>query len=283
MSFSFSKYSGCGNDFIIFDNRKNEFPGDDHQLIAALCERRIGIGADGILLLEQSSRAHHKMRIFNSDGFETEMCGNGLRCFVRYLQDSGLGDGPFKIETMKRDHYCLIEGDMVTIEMGDPLSSDIRWNFALQFNNQTFQAHYIDTGVPHVVIFTSPLKEIDVARWGAEIRNSHLFQPRGTNVNFVEIEDNEVIHIRTFERGVEAETLACGTGATAAALAAAKCYGLHSPIAVKTRIGDLLYVSFEMEKEHFQKITLTGPAEKVFDGSFKFPFPLLRTHSFAYN
>lgn len=276
-SLPFSKYSGCGNDFVIVDNRKKDFPTENHKLIQHICERRLGIGADGLILLEKGISTEFKMRIFNSDGFETEMCGNGLRCFVRFLQHSGFGNGPFKIESMKQNHFCVIEGDMVTIEMSDP--TEIKWDLTLALDQNRVLAHYLDTGVPHVVIFTSPISDVDVQTLGSEIRHHPSFKPRGSNVNFVEVEDNEVIHIRTFERGVEAETLACGTGATAAAITAAKCYGLHSPIAVKTKSQDLLYISFEQNEGIFEKITLTGPAERVFTGQF----PLIRTPSFAYN
>lgn len=274
---AFSKYSGCGNDFILVDNRKKEFPTDNHKLIQQLCERKLGIGADGLILLEKGAVLEYKMRIFNSDGFETEMCGNGLRCFVRYLQHSGFGDGPFHIESMKRQHYCTLDGEMVTIEMGPP--TDIQQNITLNLADNRVLGHSIDTGVPHFVIFTSPIDAIDVQTLGSEIRRHPTFKPRGTNVNFVQIEDNDVLHIRTFERGVEAETLACGTGATAAALMAATSYGLNSPIAVKTKSQDLLYISFELQDGSFQKITLTGAAERVFIGQF----PLIRTPSFAYN
>lgn len=275
----FSKYSGCGNDFIIIDNRNIKFPAHDHRLIQNLCARCIGIGADGLILLEKGVETEYKMRIFNNDGFETEMCGNGLRCFVRYLQDCGYGIGPYKIESMKKNHFCLIDGEMVTIEMGDPNPAEIKWNIPLTLNSCRLTVHYMDTGVPHAVTFISPLKDVDVATLGSQIRYHTFFQPKGTNANFVEVEDNDVIHIRTFERGVEGETLACGTGATAAALAVAHCYGLQSPIAVKTQSQDLLYVSFERNGDIFQKITLTGPAERVFYGQF----PLIRTPSFAYN
>lgn len=275
----FSKYSGCGNDFIIADNRKNDFPVDDHALILSMCERCTGIGADGLILLENGIEAAYKMRIFNSDGFETEMCGNGLRCFVRYLQDSGFGDGPFTIESMKMTHFCEINGDVVTIEMNDPNPAEIRWNLPIELSAHRLNIHSLDTGVPHAVTFVSPLDKVDVAKWGAEIRHHAAFKPRGTNANFVQIEDNDVVHIRTFERGVEAETLACGTGATAAALAAAHCYGLQSPIAVRTKSQDLLYISFERNEGSFQKITLSGPAQRVFSGDF----PLIRTPSFTYN
>lgn len=278
-SVTFSKYSGCGNDFILADNRKKNFPVDDNLLIQAMCERCTGIGADGLILLEKGINTPYKMRIFNSDGFEAEMCGNGLRCFVLYLQDLSFGNGPFTIESMKGSHYCEINGDIVTIEMNDPNPSEIKWNIPLELSSKRMTVHYLDTGVPHVITFVAPLNEVDVAKWGSEIRHHPTFKPRGTNANFVQIEDNDVVHIRTFERGVEAETLACGTGATAAALAAAQCYGLHSPIAVRTKSQDLLYISFERNGDAFQKITLSGPAQRVFTGDF----PLIRTPSFTYN
>lgn len=278
---SFYKYSGSGNDFIIIDNRDGQFPKSEHALVRALCARNTGIGADGLILHEKSDTADHRMRIFNRDGYETEMCGNGLRCFTRYLYNNDCGAGPFQIQSLERTHHCSVDGSQISVNMGDP--TDIQWNLRIAFEETQMVVHTLNTGVSHAVAFIPLLDTFDITSWGPRIRNHKQFQPKGVNANFAEITDGEVIHLRTYERGVEQETLACGTGATATALAAAHLYGLTSPIAVQPQSQDLLYISFETTEEGYKNVILTGPADQTFEGGFKYPFPLIRSHSFAYN
>lgn len=221
------------------------------------------------------------MRIFNRDGYETEMCGNGLRCFTLYLSCQGHGDGTYLIQSQERIHHCTIKGDQISVEMGDP--TEILWNQQVPLGSTQLTLHTLNTGVPHAVVFLPLLDELDVTTLGRSIRHYKQFQPKGVNANFAEITDSEIIHLRTYERGVEEETQACGTGATATALAAAHIYGFTSPVTIRTKSKDLLHISFKKNGDSYSDIILTGPAEQIFEGSFKYPFPLIRSHSFAYN
>lgn len=261
----FHKYSACGNDFILIDHRDPFFPVENLDLIRRLCDRRRGIGADGLILLENSSNADYRLRIFNADGSEAEMCGNGLRCLLPFLHSLGVSGTRFQIETMHRVLGIAEEGDCIAVDMG--LASGLRWDLAIPVQNLLVTGHYMNTGVPHVVVFVDMLDAINVAVIGREIRNHALFSPRGTNANFVS-RCADGYAIRTYERGVEAETLACGTGATAAALAIAKTTGAASPIKLRTRSGDMLQVSFRREGDHFHDLQLSGPAEDIYCGEF---------------
>lgn len=260
MNFSFSKYSGCGNDFILIDNRSNFFPWEQPQLIQRLCHRQNGIGADGIILLENSQDAHFKMRIFNSDGSEAEMCGNGIRCLFKFIQECGIPGNSFNIETSLKILNISMDEQNVAVEIGNP--SDLRWNIELN----PFIIHHLDTGVPHTVSFVETLEQLDVKKWGPYIRNHQEFTPKGTNANFASIDAHGLIHVRTYERGVENETLACGTGATATALAAAHIYNLEAPLFIKVRSGDILKIDFRPAKEGFTDVRLIGPVTHVFKG-----------------
>jgi diaminopimelate epimerase len=265
MAYSFSKYSGCGNDFILIDNRDHIITRNHNHIALELCHRQNGIGADGLILLENSSSCDFKMRIFNSDGSEAEMCGNGIRCLAKFIQKLGIPGSTFSIETMLRNLnvYSGLNDEEVCVDMGNP--TDIRWNLPIH----SFMMHHLDTGVPHAVTFVSDLESINVNEIGPTIRHHTDFQPRGANANFAVIDKDKVIHVRTFERGVEQETLACGTGVTATALAAAKSYQIASPITVKVRSHDLLKVHFKRLDDRFFDVRLSGPARHVFDGIYR--------------
>lgn len=259
----FSKYEGCGNDFLIFDNRKNSSPVDRDQ-IKHLCNRKMGIGADGVILLGNSSRADFRMRIFNADGSEAEMCGNGIRCLFKFIQELGYSGESYLIETMEKDLRVSTQDGEVRVEMADPY--DIRWNQHLSVGNKSYLVHSMNTGVPHAVIFSDSLQELDVSQLAPPIRHHASFQPKGTNVNFASVQPNGIVKLRTFERGVEAETLACGTGATAAAIIAARLYGLEQPVKVETASGKILKVQFAENNQQIHHITLAGPANFIFRG-----------------
>jgi diaminopimelate epimerase len=247
-----SLYSGCGNTFVLIDNR-------DGALTAPLpqdCSR-----ADGVIFAESSSKADIRMRIFNSDGKETEMCGNGVRCLVRFLEDSGETRTTLKIETLERTLTAHNHGDMIAVEMGDPI--DIRWNEQVSFEGKQYLFHHLNTGVPHAITFMNLPSESDLTPIGSGIRHHPHYAPKGANVNFATIGEDGIVNLRTYERGVEAETEACGTGACAAALAAHKLYRLESPVAIRTKSREILYISFKTEDEHFSGLTLTGPAGLV--------------------
>lgn len=256
----FAKYTGCGNDFLLFDNHEKKFPVAP-SLIESLCRRQGGSGADGVILLEPSStpQADFRFRIFNSNGSEAEMCGNGLRCFMKWLPTLGHTRHTYRIETEEAILTATQSEDEVCIEMGPPRR--VQWNIPLRFEGTFIKLHYLNTGVPHVILFTDSVDMIDLMTLGPYLRNYSLWTPYGTNVTVAEKRGKHCLKVRTYERGVEGETLACGTGATAAALAAAHIYEMPSPIVIETRRGDELKVEFLYERQEFSKVTLTGPAE----------------------
>ena len=261
----FTKMNGAGNDFILFDNRTREFDLDRNQ-IAQLCDRHRGIGADGILLLEKpTNRADFRMRYFNADGGEAEMCGNGARCFARFANKVGGQKAKISFETPAGVISAELKGDLVTLRMTEP--ADLRLNLDLPMAAENKTVHFINSGVPHVVIAVAEIDDAEVRREGAAIRHHKMFSPNGTNVNFIEKRGPNKIAIRTYERGVEDETLACGTGIVASALIFAASENTNGPISVIARGGDELEVDFEKSGERFRNVTLTGPAEFVFEGA----------------
>jgi diaminopimelate epimerase len=261
----FAKYSGAGNDFIMIDNRRGAFE-PTRERIAAMCARRISVGADGLVLVEPSAQAAVRMRYYNADGGEAEMCGNGARCFVAYCRTLGMETSPLVFETMERVLSGWTEGDTVRIEMGEV--KDTRLNLALDVEGATYHAHFTNTGVPHAVVFCDDVDRIAVDRVGRAIRWHAAFQPAGANANFVSIGKDGELHVRTYERGVEGETLACGTGVVAAAVIAHLVADVAPPVAVHVRSGDMLTVSFRREGDAFADVTLAGPAVHVFDADY---------------
>jgi len=260
----FTKMNGAGNDFILFDNRTGDIDLDRDQ-IAQLCDRHRGIGADGVLLLENSTNgADFRMRYFNADGGEAEMCGNGARCFARFANKVGGQKAKLSFETPAGVISAEVKGDLVTLRMTDP--TDLRLDIDLPMAGEKTSVHFVNTGVPHVVIPVAKIDDADVQRDGAAIRHHKMFSPNGTNVNFIERHGPNKIAIRTYERGVEDETLACGTGIVASALIFAASEKSSSPITVLARGGDELQVGFEKVDGSFRNVTLTGPAEFVFQG-----------------
>ena len=202
----FSKYQACGNDFILIDNRENFFPVKSKPFIKNLCQRNYGIGADGLILLENSISADFKMRYFNCDGVEVEMCGNGIRCLGKFLKELAIPGIDFNIEVFDRDFSLSLAEEKVKVLMGKPL--EIKWDLNIDLDNKNLTLDFINTSVPHVVIFKDNVNNIDVSGLGSKIRHLDQFAPQGTNVNFVACKENNNLEIRTFERGVEKETLA---------------------------------------------------------------------------
>ncbi|MEP6586648.1 MAG: diaminopimelate epimerase [Candidatus Udaeobacter sp.] len=263
----FTKMNGAGNDFILFDNRTGDIDLDRNQ-IAQLCDRHRGIGADGILLLEKpTNRADFRMRYFNADGGEAEMCGNGARCFARFANKIGGVKAKISFETPAGVIAAELKGDLVTLRMTEP--TDLRLNVDLPLVAENKTVHFINSGVPHVVIPVAKIDDAYVRREGAAIRHHKMFSPNGTNVNFIEKRGPDKIAIRTYERGVEDETLACGTGIVASALIFGASENTNGPIGVIARGGDELEVGFEKSGDRFRNVTLTGPAEFVFEGSIE--------------
>ena len=263
----FTKMNGAGNDFILFDNRTADIDLDRNQ-IAHLCDRHRGIGADGILLLEKPTyRADFRMRYFNANGGEAEMCGNGARCFARFANKVGGQQGKISFETPAGVISAELKGGLVTLRMTEP--TDLRLNVDLSMAAENRTVHFINSGVPHVVIPVAKIDNADVRGEGAAIRYHKVFSPNGTNVNFIEKLGPNKIAIRTYERGVENETLACGTGIVASALIFAASENCEGPVTVLARGGDELQVSFEKTQDRFRNVTLTGPAEFVFEGTIE--------------
>lgn len=268
MEFVFSKYAGCGNDFILYNDLEETFLLDNNKLIQRLCHRSLGIGADGVILLQNSSKADFRMRIFNPDGSEAEMCGNGIRCLMKFIQEIGFNLPSCRIESKHRVHRVGIENESISVEMGEP--SGIEWDMEVDLPNEKAIIHQINTGVPHVIEFFDDIEKVNLKKRGPLFRNHALFSPHGVNYNTAQLIAENTIAIRTFERGVEAETLACGTGATAAALAVAKKKSLKSPIKVQTQSGETLKIYFETDKGQPKQIWLAGPANKIYTGKASF-------------
>jgi diaminopimelate epimerase len=263
----FTKMDGAGNDFILIDNRAGEIHLNRTQ-IARLCDRHRGIGADGILLLENpSDHADFRMRYFNADGGEAEMCGNGARCFARFANQVAGTHGRISFETPAGVISAELAGDLVTLQMTEP--TDLRLNVPLQICAEKKIVHFVNSGVPHVVVPVAQVGDVDVSLDGSAIRHHEMFSPKGANVNFVEKRGANKIAVRTYERGVEGETLACGTGVVASALIFATTENVNGPIDVIARGGDELRVGFEKTDKQFRNVTLTGPAEFVFEGTIE--------------
>ena len=263
----FTKMNGAGNDFVLLDNRAGDLSLTTPQ-IAQLCDRHRGVGADGVLVLERAANgADFRMRYYNADGGEAEMCGNGARCFARYADRTA---GPLEQVTFETPAGVIgaqLQGELVTLQMSDP--QDLRLDLDVPVGGEKFRAHYLDSGVPHVVVPVATIEDVDVRSLGSQLRHHALFAPRGANANFLERRGPKSIAIRTYERGVEDETLACGTGVVASALLFAATEDLAGPIEVQVQGGDLLQVGFTRTADGFRAVTLTGPADFVFDGAIE--------------
>jgi diaminopimelate epimerase len=261
----FTKMNGAGNDFVLIDNRSEAVKLSRKQ-IAFLCDRHRGVGADGVLLVEASTgSADFRMRYYNSDGGEAEMCGNGARCFSRYVDRIAGPLSEVSFETPAGIIRAELEGELVKLSMSRPQSLVL--NRSLDVGGVKLSTHYVDTGVPHVVTFVDNLESTPVHAWGAEIRYHTAFRPNGTNANFVKELGPGKLEIRTYERGVEAETLACGTGVTAAGLIYAALSGAPAPVQLRVRGGEWLEVGFRATGTEFGEVTLKGPADFTFEGS----------------
>jgi diaminopimelate epimerase len=256
----FTKMNGAGNDFVMIDNRDGDVRLTPEQIVR-ICDRHRGVGADGILLLE------FRMRYYNRDGGEAEMCGNGARCFARFANTIANAKEKFSFETPAGIIGAELRGDLITLQMSPP--SDLRLGVPIQVEGEETSVHYINSGVPHVVVPVSRVDVVHVHGRGAAIRYHEMFSPKGANVNFIEKRGPKQIAIRTYERGVEDETLACGTGVVASALIFAATENVDGPIGVLVRGGDELQVGFEKSGQQFRNVTLTGPAEFVFEGEIE--------------
>ena len=260
----FSKMEGTGNDFVMVDNRSGIIE-DRENTAKRICLRKKGVGADGLLLLEKSDRADFRMRILNPDGSEPEMCGNGARCIARFAYLEGIVGRKCCFETLSGLVSAYMDEEIVKIQMKDP--SFLNPSLELSLGDDSYQGCHLDTGVPHFVLFVPEIERISLEKLGPEIRYHQSFQPTGTNVDFVEVEKS-FLKVRTYERGVEAETLSCGTGVTAAAIVASLIHGLSSPIGVKTRGGNLKVHFQTKDKTSFTRVFLEGEARLVYQGEY---------------
>jgi len=256
MTATFYKYQGTGNDFIIIDNRSLFFNKTDSKNIAKMCDRRFGIGADGLILLENHPEVDFRMVYFNADGNESSMCGNGGRCITAFAKFIGVIDTKTTFEAIDGLHKAEIDDGVVSLQMKDV--SEI----------ENFESHlFLDTGSPHHVELVQNLKDFNVKTKGAEIRYGQPYNEAGSNVNFVNQLSNDVFAVRTYERGVEDETLSCGTGVTAVAIAMHKLGKTKSNIITLKTEGGKLKISFEVSQDGLYKnIWLIGPATQVFKG-----------------
>ena len=260
----FTKMNGAGNDFVLLDNRAGNVDLTREQIVR-VCDRHRGIGADGILLLERPTNgADFRMRYYNADGGEAEMCGNGARCFARYADRTAGPLQTLSFETPAGVIGAQLVGELVTLQMSEP--RDLRRSLEVPLGGEKIRAGYVDSGVPHVVIPVAKIDEVDVRSLGSQLRHHPMFAPRGANANFSEQRGPRSIAIRTYERGVEDETLACGTGVVASAILFAANENVTGPIDVLVRGGDTLQVDFKRNGDQFGEVTLTGPADFVFDG-----------------
>lgn len=259
---AFSKYQGAGNDFILIDNRNYDFDHNNHDLVSKMCDRRFGIGADGLMLLEYTKNSDistdFDMIYYNADGQKGSMCGNGGRCIVAFARDLGVIEQDTVFMAVDGLHHANIQGEQVQLGMID-------------VNNffRDGEAYILQTGSPHYVEFVSELADLDVFTVGGAIRNNETYKTDGINVNFVEKEGEDAYFCRTFERGVEDETFACGTGATAAAMAIAlqEQREGHQEIGIRV-LGGQLRIAFDKQGDSFTNVWLHGPAKSVFQGEF---------------
>ena len=253
MTISFKKYQSTGNDFILIEDRKSHFPSSDQTLINQLCDRRFGIGADGLILIQDLKSVDFKMTYFNADGSEGSFCGNGSRAAVHFARSLGMFEEKCSFLAYDGVHEAQINDYRVRVKMKN-----------VQNGSQLLNGTFIDTGSPHYIEFVDNLEEIDVLKKGKQLRYNAQFGSNGSNINFVErFEDNKV-KVRTYERGVENETLSCGTGVTACALIASNIEG-NNQVLIVTKGGELT-VSFINKGGNFSNIWLEGPTKMVFSG-----------------
>ncbi|BBO81744.1 diaminopimelate epimerase [Desulfosarcina ovata subsp. sediminis] len=261
----FFKMSGSGNDFIIIDNREFRVPEARlDELVVGACRRKMAVGADGVILIESSDRVDFKWRFFNADGSVAEMCGNGARCAARFAFLHGIAGRQMAFDTLAGTIEADVGPRLVKLRMTDPF--DLKTGIELDLDETRVGVGIVNTGVPHAVMMVDDIETVDVIAIGRQIRRHAYFAPAGTNANFVAVDPAGRIFIRTYERGVEDETLACGTGNVAAALVLARERGLASPVTLTTRSGSDLIVHFSPRDDDFGDVFLEGDARVIYRG-----------------
>jgi diaminopimelate epimerase len=264
MKIPFMKMSGSGNDFILIDHRKPFL--DENRMkefVQRVCRRRVSVGADGLILVEPSKKADFKWRFFNADGSEAEMCGNGGRCVARFASLKGITGISLTFETLAGILSAQVNGMRVKLEMTKPFGLKLDERILVEGTEQILSI--LNTGVPHAVSFLDNIEAADVVHLGRAIRYHPYFSPSGTNANFVKVENNSQMSIRTYERGVEDETLACGTGAVASALLAGFKGLVRSPVSIKTRGGEVLMVYFEINAQEVKRVFFEGDVHIIYE------------------
>ena len=255
MEIRFVKMHGAGNDFVMIDDRSVSFPLSERDKLAAMAARGTGVGCEGVILVQQSATADFRMRFFNPDGSEAELCGNGARCVAAFAREIGaVASDTMRFETLSGEVRAEIVGPEL-VRIGLPAPKDLRENF-------------VNSGVPHYIVPVADLSGVDVAGEGRRIRFSARFAPAGTNVDFVRYRAPHEVCVRTYERGVEAETGACGTGSVAAALVGVAQHGLSFPVTVRTAMGYDLTVDGRFDGGVFSSVTLTGPVKRVYEAVY---------------
>lgn len=267
MPIAFEKMSGAGNDFVIIDNRSLKIPPTEQpELARKICRRMFSVGADGLVFIEESKIADFGWNFYNADGSVAEMCGNGSRCAARFAYRHKIADKKMKLETLAGIVEAEIcdEEDVVRVKMTQPF--DFRFDISLELGDEEHAAAYVNTGVPHVVIFVNE-DDVPVKIWGRRVRFHEMFEPKGTNVNFVNLLPDGKLKVRTYERGVENETMACGTGAVASALFASMFKGMDSPVSVITSGGEMLTILFDLHDGPVaENVFLQGPTRLICTG-----------------
>ena len=260
----FMKFSGAGNDFVIIDNRDGVVPYENTDFVEKVCQRRMSVGADGVLLVEKAEEADFRMRYFNADGGEVDTCGNGARCISKFAYVNGIVSEKMRFETNAGIYDSEIVKSDVKVRMSDPF--DLRLNFPLQLKDGVHNVCFANSGVPHVIFFVEDLEGTDIVDLGRQTRYHDDFKPAGTNANFIRIRDAQTIDIRTYERGVEDETLACGTGSIAAAVVCAALGKVTSPAALHTVSSSVLKIYFDLENGEPKDVYLEGDARIICSG-----------------
>lgn len=262
--------SGTGNDFIVIDHRKPFIDKANLSDFArSVCQRKFSVGADGLILIEESEKADFSWTFLNGDGSIAEMCGNGARCAARFAHAKGIASEKMRFITLAGEIEAQVTGHLVKIRLTPP--TDLKLGLEVDISGSPQTVHTLNTGVPHAVLFTDDIKSAPVIKVGRTVRFHDMFQPAGTNVNFVQIAGNE-LHVRTYERGVEDETLACGTGAVASAIVAALLGHVAPPVKVTTSGGDQLLIHFDAigkavnGQPEIDKVFLEGPAIFIYEG-----------------
>ncbi len=263
----FMKLSGAGNDFVIINNLNQIVDSTDTEFmnfVIKVCQRRMSVGADGVLLVEKAEDVDFRMRYFNADGGEVETCGNGARCIAKFSYLNGIVSEKMQFLTNAGIYEAEVVGDNVKVRMSDP--EDIRINVPLKLADGVHNVGFANSGVPHVVFFVDDLEATDVFDLGQQTRYHEDFKPAGTNANFIRIHSQELLEIRTYERGVENETLACGTGSIASAIVSASIGKVKSPVSVKTASGVILKIHFDLVNDEAKNVYLEGDARVIFAG-----------------